>query len=130
MSIRQQIADCYAAYAARDIEGTMALFADNVCFDWPTSPDQARWSGCSEGRDAMIERLGSLASQFDFLDVQLIDLIVDGDKAAARVAMTLRNKNTGAEFTNQSGHFWRFENDKCVELTEYYDTALVNAHTD
>jgi hypothetical protein len=71
-----------------------------ICFDWPTSLEHARWCGCSEGRDAMIERLGSLASQFDFLDVQLIDLIVDGDKAAARVAMTLRNKNTGAEFTN------------------------------
>ena len=34
MSIRQQIADCYAAYAARDIEGTMALFADNVLCGW------------------------------------------------------------------------------------------------
>jgi ketosteroid isomerase-like protein len=130
MSIRQQIEECYSAYASRDFEGTMAPFADNVCFEWPASPDQAKWSGCCEGREAMINQLGRLANQFDFLDVQLIDLIVDGSKAAARVAMKLRNRNTGAEFTNQSGHFWRFENDKCVELIEYYDSALVSAHTD
>ena len=129
MSIRQQIQNCYAAYAARDLEGTMKPFAEDVCFDWPADPNHSKFSGCSNGRDKMIERLSTIADQFDFLDVKLRDLVVEGNKAAVRVEMTLKSKKTGAKFTAHSGHFWRFKGSECVELTEYFDTALVGAHT-
>jgi ketosteroid isomerase-like protein len=129
MSIRQQIQDCYAAYADRDLEGTMKPFADNICFEWTANPDHARFSGCSNGREDMIKRLTALANQFEFLEVKLLDLIVEGDRAAARIEMRMKSNHTGVEFTNHSGHFWRFEDGSCTEFIEYYDTALVSAHT-
>ncbi|MEM7067416.1 MAG: nuclear transport factor 2 family protein [Pseudomonadota bacterium] len=128
MNIREQIQECYAAYAARDLEGTMKPFADNVCFEWTADSKHSKFSGCSNGREKMIERLAILAEQFEFLEVKLLDLIVEGNKAAARIEMKLKSNQTGEEFTNHSGHFWQFEDGVCTEFAEYYDTALVGAH--
>ena len=129
MSVRQTIVDCYDAYSARDLKTVMDSFSENVCYEWTASPDHSKWCGCYDGKERMVERLGALADEFDYLEFELIDLLVDGDKAASRVRMKLRNKQTGKEFTNHSGHFWTFEGNKCVHFIEYYDSALVMAHT-
>ena len=128
MSVRKVIEACYQAYGKRDFDGTMLPFSDDVKFDWPANPSQSKRNGCCTGKQAMIDRLADLAQEFEYLDVRLHSLIVDGDHAAARVSMKLKQKETGAEFTNQSAHFWTFEEGRCVELTEYYDTALLKAY--
>ncbi|MEM7302506.1 MAG: nuclear transport factor 2 family protein [Pseudomonadota bacterium] len=61
--------------------------------------------------------------------MELVDLIVEENKAAARVEMKLKSNATGEVFTAKSGHFWRFEKDECVELIEYHDSALVEAQS-
>ena len=129
MSIRQMIEDTYAAYRTRDLEGTMKAFADTVEYDWPVDSETGHWAGRCRGRDAFIKRLEDLAETFEFLDVKVIDILVDGNKAASRVAITVRSKKTGAELTNHSGHFWRFEGGACVEFCEYYDSALIGKHS-
>ncbi|MEM7302505.1 MAG: hypothetical protein AAF468_15605 [Pseudomonadota bacterium] len=61
MSIRKIIEECYAAYETRDLEQTMKPFSKNIRFDWVADPNHTSFSGCCNGRDAMIERLGMLA---------------------------------------------------------------------
>ena len=129
MDIRQTIIDCYAAYEARDLEEAMKPFADNVCFEWTADPKHSRYSGCSNGREQMMDMLVTLAEQFEFLEYKLVDLIVEGNKAAARVEMTLKSRRTEETITNHSGHFWCFEDGRCIELTEYFDTSLIAAHS-
>ncbi len=129
MSIRETIEDAYAAYANRDLERTMRAFAENIVYEWPVEPGTAAWSGKASGRNGMVERLSELASAFDFRDFRMLDLITEGDRAAARVVATLHSKATDQQITVQLAHFWRFENGLCAEFSEYYDSALLAAHS-
>lgn len=127
MDIKTIIMDSYTAYAARDLEGATKPFADNVKFDWPVNESTSKYCGCSNGKQAFIDRLKQLASDFEFIDVRVEEIITDKNKAASRIELELKNYRTGKTIINKSSHFWEFENDKCVSLIEYYDSALVNS---
>ena len=129
MSIRQAIEDTYAAYLARDLDGTLKAFADTVEYDWPVDPETAVWAGRCCGKDAFAQRLADLGAALEFLDLKVLDILIDGNRAASRVAFKLRSKTTGAEFSNQSAHFWRFEDGACVEFCELYDSAALAKHS-
>lgn len=46
MSVRSIMEQCYAAYAASDLPGAMAPFADNIVYDWPQAGAPAQFCGC------------------------------------------------------------------------------------
>lgn len=73
----------------------------------------------------MIDRMKILADNFEYLDVSLEELLVDGDRAAARVVMRLRCKAGGDPFELTCCHFWRVADGNCSELTEVYDTGIM-----
>ncbi len=127
MSIRSEIEQCYAAYANLDLPGAMSIFADNIKFDWPQNGAPEQFCGCCEGLEAMEQRLMALAEAFDYEAVNTKDILVDGNKAACQLSMKLRSKTTGETALIHTVHFWQFENGKCVEFTEYYDTALLDS---
>lgn len=127
MSVKETVEAIYAAYRARDLDGTLALMSKTMRYEWPydaTNP----LCGCCHGRDAMAERLMALGADFEFHNFEVDDLIVVGDRAAARITMTLTSKKSGAPLINRGAHFWRFEDGKAVELIEHYDTALLATH--
>lgn len=119
------IRDIYSAYAARDIDAVAARLADDARFVWSARAEFVPHAGTVEGRSAFVDRLNALDEVFTFQSYEPIDLICDGDRAAARIHATVTGKGTGRTEKLELAHFWRLRDGKATELVEFYDTALV-----
>lgn len=115
----------YKTYAGGDIEGTIRQFSQDIRFVWICSPELSPYSQEIQGREAFLKRMRELDMLFEYVEYDVIDLFGEGDRAAARIAVTMRNRRTGTELSTELGHFWRFENDEATEFVEFHDTALI-----
>lgn len=115
----------YKCYAGGDIAGTIKQFSKDIRFVWICSPELSPYSNEIKGQDAFIKRIKELDLLFEYVEYDVLDLFGEGDRAAGRVSVTLRNRRTRREVSSELGHFWRFDNDEASELVEFHDTALI-----
>ncbi len=54
-------------------------------------------------------------------DHEIIDILVDGDRAAVRWRADWRRHDNGRVYTNDAAHFLRWENGRVVEMHEFFD---------
>jgi ketosteroid isomerase-like protein len=54
-----------------------------------------------------------------------VNILVDGDRAAAELEVEWTSKTTRQRFRARLAHFWSFEDGVPVSLVEYMDTALI-----
>lgn len=118
----------YAYYLKRDIEAVVALVADNVNFDWKVGADHAKeYTGLVAGKQAFHDRLNALDAEFDYVDIDIVDIVASEDRAAVQLRLTMRHKKSQREFVMPTAGFWTFRDGKVVEYAEYYDTALAQS---
>jgi len=115
----------YKTYAGGDIAGTIKQFSQDIRFVWICSPELSPYSNEVHGQQAFLKRIHELHLLFEYVEYDVIDLFGDGDRAAGRIAVTMRNRRNRREVSSQLGHFWRFDNDEATELIEFHDTALI-----
>ena len=85
--------------------------------------------GACHGKAAAIERLGLIASQFDFLRFDTSDLIIHKERAGLEIPIHYRHRETGTQLETMIANFWTFEDGCPVKLTEYHDIARIQAFT-
>jgi ketosteroid isomerase-like protein len=66
-----------------------------------------------------------IAEKFEFHSYRPMNILVDGDHAAAELQVELTSRTTGQRFRARVAHFWSFEDGIPVSLVEYMDTALI-----
>ena len=115
----------YKTYAGGDIAGTIKQFSQDIRFVWICSPELSPYSNEINGQDAFLKRIRELDQLFEYVEYDVLDLFGEGDRAAGRISITMRNRRTGREVSSELGHFWRFKNDGATELVEFHDTALI-----
>lgn len=127
MAIIDTVRRIYELYGSGEIDGALALCADDMCFSWPVDNSLVRFGGSCAGREAFRARLIELHEIYDYHSFRAVSLIADGDRVAAQLELELTHRQSGRRIKMESAHFWTVRDGRAVELVEYYDTALASS---
>lgn len=125
MDVRKKIEKIYKDYEDRNLPGVLSAIPDDFCFEWPFDPETARYSGTCRCKNDFLIQLEDLAKNFEFKKYSASNIIVEGDRVAAQISLSLTSRKTGDTFDTTIAHFWTFNNGRPVKLVEYMDTALM-----
>jgi len=115
----------YASWAARDLEATLASFADDVVFIIHLPPEVAPFVGEARGKDQLRPRLQAILDDFDFIEYVPLQITASGQSFHSRVRFRYRHKATGLEYDGTMRHVWRVEGDRIVRFEEFHDAERV-----
>jgi ketosteroid isomerase-like protein len=122
---KQLVIDFYEAGARGDMDACFDLVADDITW---TDIGSTKFSGTYKGKQAVAEELlGPLFGQLKAGIASTIEaLIAEGDMV---VALTKGQAEThdGTPYNNTYCQVIRIEDGKIAEVTEYMDTALIDA---
>jgi ketosteroid isomerase-like protein len=117
----------YAAWAAADLDATLASFADDVVFIIHLPPEVAPFMGEARGKEQLRPRLQAIIDDFDFIEYVPLQIVTSGEMLHSRVAFLYRHKATGLEYDGTMRHVWRVEGDKIVHFEEFHDAERVRS---
>lgn len=92
------------------------LFADDIVFTMVTSPGRT-----VTGKAGCIQATGRFYSSVERLNVR--QLVVDGDRAAALVRYTIKPANGAARFESDVAEFFEVRDGRIRSFTICFDTA-------
>ncbi len=118
---KQIAADLFARFTASDIDGVLALMADDVTWRLPGKPELSRAAGVYDK-----ERLGQLfrrmvAALEDGLKMTVVGSIAEGDDVAVEVESSGELKN-GRSYRQQYHFLITVRDGKIASVREYLDT--------
>lgn len=121
------------AYDARgkgDIEGLMTAFHPAAVFELKGDQKLLQVAGAVEGQSNVRTTLGALIDGFKFLKRDIVDTVVDGDRAAVHSRLQVEFVPKGTVFVTDVLDLFRFKDGKIIRLVEFADTALVKSITE
>jgi ketosteroid isomerase-like protein len=107
-----------------DIDALSQLFAEDATFQIAGSPEYSMLASLAEGHETVMSLMRTIVDTFSLSDVKILDLLVDGDKAAVRWRATVHVMTTGQTVTTEIAAFVEIADGKVVSLIEFVDTAL------
>jgi ketosteroid isomerase-like protein len=114
----------YAARVDGDIDALSQLFAEDAVFQIAGSPEYSMLASLAEGHGTVMSLMRTIVDTFSLSDVAILDLLVDGNKAAVRWRATVHVMTTGQTVTTEIAAFIEIVGGKVVSLIEFVDTAL------
>jgi ketosteroid isomerase-like protein len=114
MTTRSTIEDYFKRIEAR--HGHEELFADDVVFTMVTSPGRT-----ATGKPACIQATARFYANVERLNLR--QLLVDGDRAAALVRYTIKPSNGAPRFESDVAEFFDVRNGRIRTFTICFDTA-------
>jgi ketosteroid isomerase-like protein len=114
----------YAARVDGDIETLSRLFAENARYQISGSPEVSMLAAVAEGHETIMSLMRTITDTFSLSDVKILDLLVDGNKAAVRWRATVNVMTTGQTVTTELAAFIQIADGKVVSFVEFLDTAL------
>jgi ketosteroid isomerase-like protein len=129
MASREAIIETiYRAYDARgkgDIEGIMAAFHPNAVFELKGEKEILEIAGDVQGHPNLRAAMTAFVETFEFVKRDIVDAILEGDRAAVLSRVTIRFIPKDVVVTTDMLDTFRFDNGKIIELVEFADTALI-----
>ena len=118
--------DAYESYAVGGIEAVLNIFADNVVWKSPGSPNRLAFAGERHGLDGIRSYFAARNSEWTLTNHKLLDLIAEDDRRfVVRVHTEVVNNNTGAHVSLEKIDLITMENGKCISYEEKMDTAPI-----
>ncbi|NNM71761.1 nuclear transport factor 2 family protein [Enterovirga aerilata] len=118
-----------AAYDARrrgDLDGVMAHFSPRAEFMLLGSPAASPVPLSALGIAAVREVLRRLMASFEFHDLELRTVLVEGNRAAVHWSARVRAPASGLEASTELLDLVRLEAGKIVSFKQFADTALAS----
>jgi ketosteroid isomerase-like protein len=116
------------AYEARgkgDLEGLMEAFHQDAVFELKGDKTLLELVGPVQGHPNVSLAMDAFIKTFEFLKRDIVEAIVEGDRAAVHSRLTLRCVPKDVVVTTELLDKFRFKDGKIVELVEFADTALI-----
>jgi ketosteroid isomerase-like protein len=124
-AIEKLIRDAYAARATKDAEAIARMFTPDGTFRLAGStaafPAAIPMAGAAELRSG----IGALVEAFDFLELEMLASVIEGDKASVHWRVRARFNLTGEVFDTELYDLWTFANGRVASLVQFCDTALI-----
>ncbi|MDJ1371543.1 nuclear transport factor 2 family protein [Gulosibacter molinativorax] len=119
------VAAHYQAAGKQDLPGMLAILTPETAW---TEAAGFPTAGTYVGPDAIVENVfGALQANWDNWDVNIAELVEQGDVVVAIGAYTATNKATGKSMHARTTHVWRFEDGVAVSFEQIADSAMVRA---
>jgi uncharacterized protein (TIGR02246 family) len=115
----------YAARKAGDAETLTALFRPDAVFRVAGAPESFPIAVDAKGEAQIREGFRGLVEKLQFLQMEPLDLIVEGDKAARRWRARIRHIASGETYETEASDVWTFKDGKVASLIQFVDTAQV-----
>lgn len=116
------------AYAARqkgDVEALVGMFRPDGVFRVAGAPETFPVAADARGEAAIRERVRGFVQNFQFMQIEPLDLIVEGDKAARRWRAKIKHTPSGEVYEMEASDIWTFKDGKVASLIQFVDTAQV-----
>ncbi|MGW3286169.1 nuclear transport factor 2 family protein [Streptomyces sp. NPDC001002] len=119
----------FSALTGGDFPTALGLLADDV--EWinyrvvPGYNDDMKWIGTFHTRDDVAASVGVFAGQCDVTFEELLDLVVDGDKAAGVIHEVSKVKETGQDFEIIFTHWLTVRDGKIVRWESHTDPSTI-----
>jgi len=115
----------YEDFRTREFDKIAEHIAEHATFVWMANPEHLKgFGGIAAGKPAFVERLHALESEFEYSNLDLHDIIANGERAAVQIHLSMKRRSTGETFDMPVAGFFTFEDGKVARYVEYYDTAL------
>jgi ketosteroid isomerase-like protein len=124
-TIEAVIDRCYGARQKGDIETLMAAFDADAVFELAGSKELTPVTEAARGHQNIRAAMTGLIAAFDFIDREIISLVIDGERAAVHSRVKIRFVPRDRTFTTDLLDSFLFRDGKIVELMEFADTALI-----
>ena len=123
-AVESMLKEAYGARVRGDVEATVRHFTDDATFALAgareASPVAVRCTGCESIRGVMAGLIGA----FRFSDHEILELFLDGPRAAVHTRFRVRASATGEEAVTETVDLITFEDGKIAAFTQFCDTAL------
>lgn len=113
-----------AARVAGDMDVLRRGYAPNATFRIVGSPAWGALTAPLTGHAKIMARFESMIANVALRDFAILDLFVDGNKAAVRWRATVRDAETKNDATTEVAQFLEVENGQIICLVEFLDTAM------
>jgi ketosteroid isomerase-like protein len=123
--IKAIIDKAYAARKAGDEEALVGLFRPDAVFRVAGAPETFPVAASARGEAEIRARVRKFVQTFQFLEMEPLDLIIDGDKAARRWRAKIRYVPSGEVREMEAGDVWTFKDGRVASLVQFVDTAMV-----
>jgi ketosteroid isomerase-like protein len=124
-TIEAVIDRCYAARQKGDIETLMSAFDPDAVFELAGSKELVAAAEAARGHQNIRTTMTGLIAVFDFIDRDIISIVIDGERAAVHSRVKIRFVPRDRTFTTDLLDSFHFRDGKIVELLEFADTALI-----
>jgi ketosteroid isomerase-like protein len=113
-----------AARVAGDMDVLRRGYADNATFRIAGSPTWGALTAPLTGHANVMARFESMIANVALDDFAILDLFVDGNRAAVRWRATMREAETKDQSTTEIAQFLEVEHGQVTSLVEFLDTAM------
>ena len=123
MTNKEIIQGLYANFAAGNVDGVIAGFADDIVW---TEADGFPLAGTYNGPQAVVAGVFMRLGEFsDNWGVSVDRYVADGDTVVADGRYTWNHKQTGEACEVRMAHVWTLAGGKVVSFLQHVDTAKV-----
>jgi ketosteroid isomerase-like protein len=122
--IESLLQEAYAARKRGDVEAITRTFADNPHFEMAGARQASPIALRCTDRDQFRTLMAGLVKSFEFLDHEILEMIIEGNRAAVHSRSRMRSGITGEEVVTELVDLITVENGKIASFIEFCDTAL------
>jgi ketosteroid isomerase-like protein len=122
--IERLLKEAYAARKRGDVDAVCACFTDSPTFTMAGAQQASPIALRATDRDAFRAIIAGLIQTFEWLDHEILSMIIDGQKAAVHWRGRLRSTVTRDEVVTELVDLVTVEDGRIASLTEFCDTAL------
>ena len=115
------------AWAAGDIDATMALIAENAVYTLHLDEDAYPFAGETRGKPAIRAALEQMRAAFDYTLYRPFPAVVDGNRVRHQVEFMYRHRATDEELTGRYRLVWTVDDGLSTSCQEYHDRARIEA---
>jgi ketosteroid isomerase-like protein len=123
-AIEATLRQSYAARQRGDVEAICALFAEHPHFEMAGASEASPVALRATDQGGFRAALAGLMDAFEFLDYEILSIVIDGSKAAVHWRARVRATATGREAVTELLDIVAFENGKIASFKQFCDTAL------
>ena len=118
--IERLLKDLYAARASGDLDGLCRAFTDDVRFEISGASPASRMAIAAQGLAETRKWLTLLVKSFQLSELTIIDMMVDGEKAAVHWRVRIRSKITGATVLTDLVDLALVRDGRIASYTEFF----------
>ena len=121
--IERVIREAYRARASGDLDATCTFFTDDARFAVAGDPQASPVAGSVTGCAGIREVLAGLIAAVEFVRHDIVELVVEDDRAAVHSRLTVRGRASGEEVETEFLDLVHLRDGKIASFVQFCDTA-------